>query len=56
VLCFDVGDVDATHRALAGQGVVFLTPPTDRPAWMIRTAHFRDPDGNLVEINAPLRT
>jgi len=53
-LCFDVGDVDATHKALAGKGVVFVAPPTDRPAWMIRTAHFRDPDGNLIEINAPL--
>jgi catechol 2,3-dioxygenase-like lactoylglutathione lyase family enzyme len=27
----------------------------DRPEWGIRTAHFRDPDGNLIEINQPLK-
>lgn len=27
---------------------------TRLPDWGIRTAHLRDPDGNLIEINQPL--
>jgi len=33
----------------------FETEPTDRSVWGIRTAHFRDPDGNLIEINHALK-
>ena len=46
-----VEDIDAAYRDLTAQGVTFVTPPTDRPVWALRTAHFRDPDGNLIEIN-----
>lgn len=53
-LIFQVEDVDAAARDLATKGVVFLHQPEDRPEWGIRTAHFRDPDGNLLEINAPI--
>jgi len=49
-LIFGVEDVDATTQALTRQGVAFITPPIDHPDWGIRTAHFRDPDGNLIEI------
>ena len=49
-----VGDVDAAASELGSRGVQFITPPTDRPRWGIRTAHFRDTEGNLVEIYADL--
>ncbi|WP_343423381.1 hypothetical protein [Candidatus Flexifilum breve] len=29
--------------------------PTNRPDWSMRTVHFRDPDGNLVELFSGLR-
>jgi catechol 2,3-dioxygenase-like lactoylglutathione lyase family enzyme len=51
VLVFSVEDVDATCSRLQAQGVRLVTEPRDRPEWGIRTAHFRDPDGFLIEIN-----
>jgi catechol 2,3-dioxygenase-like lactoylglutathione lyase family enzyme len=53
VLCMQVDDVDAAYEALHAKGVRFIAGPTDRPNWRIRTAHLRDPDGNLIEINSP---
>jgi lactoylglutathione lyase len=55
-LILAVDDVDAAHQELMGKGITFVTQPMDRPHWGIRTAHFRDPDGNLIEINNPLRS
>lgn len=54
-LTFEVEDVDATYQALTEKGVEFLTGPHDQEAWVLRVAHLRDPEGNLLEINAPLR-
>lgn len=54
VLVFASSDVDAEAERLAARGVEIVAPPTDRPDWGIRTLHLRDPDGHLVEINAPL--
>lgn len=53
-LVFGVENVDQTCLNLQAQGVQLLTTPQNRPEWGIRTAHFRDPDGNLIEINEPL--
>lgn len=53
-LVFSVGDVDAVCQRLRTQGVAVAVEPTDHLDWGIRTAHFRDPDGNLIEINQPL--
>jgi lactoylglutathione lyase len=53
-LVFGVGNVDAASRELQAKGVLLLTEPADRPGWGIRTAHFRDPAGNLIEIYQPL--
>jgi predicted enzyme related to lactoylglutathione lyase len=53
---FGVEDVDTAYTQLQARGVSFVTAPQDRADWGIRTAHFRDPDGNLLEINSPLRT
>ncbi|OGO50239.1 MAG: extradiol dioxygenase [Chloroflexi bacterium RBG_16_68_14] len=50
LLNFAVDDVDAACEQLKARGVEFVTEPQDRPDWGIRTAHFRDPDGNLIEI------
>lgn len=47
-------DVDEAAEALQAKGILLVTSPMDRPFWGIRTAHFRDPDGNLIEINCPL--
>lgn len=53
-LTFAVEDVDAAFDALTQMGVSFLGPPSDRPEWLLRVAHLRDPAGNLIELNAPL--
>ena len=41
-------------QTLLAKGVTVLVPPTDHPDWGIRTVHFRDPDGNLIEVNQNL--
>jgi lactoylglutathione lyase len=53
-LCFEVENVDTACEQLKRSGVSMVAEPTDRTGWGIRVAHFRDPDGNLIEINQPL--
>lgn len=53
---FAVEDIDQAYQELGARGIVFVTEPQDRPDWGLRTAHFRDPDGNLLEIYSPLPT
>jgi catechol 2,3-dioxygenase-like lactoylglutathione lyase family enzyme len=55
-LTFNVADVDATYKELRRKGVTFTTEPHDQEAWVLRVAHLRDPEGNLIEINAPLKS
>lgn len=50
LLTFQVDSVDEAYESLKSKGVKFDVPPTDREAWSARTAHFRDPDGNLLEL------
>ena len=50
LLSFAVDDLPAAIAKLREQGVELVAQPTDRPEWGMRTAHFRDPDGNLIEI------
>lgn len=50
-LVFAVEDVDREYEALLQKGVVPINEPHDRKDWGIRCFHFRDPDGNLIEIN-----
>jgi len=54
MLIFGVEDVDEVLGRLRRQGVQFVADPQDHPDWGIRTAHFRDPYGNLIEINSPI--
>ena len=53
-LCFEVENVDAVCEQLKHQGIELVAEPADRTGWGIRTAHLRDPDGTLIEINQPL--
>lgn len=48
-----VDDVDGIYAELIAKGVEFVTPPIDRE-WGLRTAHFKDPDGNIWEIAHPV--
>lgn len=50
VLIFAVDNVDEVYEQVKNQNAIVVTQPLDRPDWGIRTAHFRDPDGNLIEI------
>jgi lactoylglutathione lyase len=52
-LIFAVDDVHSAYHSLSSK-VEFITKPHDREDWMIRVAHFRDPDGTLIEINQSL--
>jgi catechol 2,3-dioxygenase-like lactoylglutathione lyase family enzyme len=50
LLQFEVGDVDKTYDRFRENGIKFINKPYDRKEWQARVAHFRDPDGNLIEI------
>jgi methylmalonyl-CoA/ethylmalonyl-CoA epimerase len=55
VLYFDVADIEAAHKALAGRGVKFETEPHfiaplgPKDLWM---AFFRDSEGNLLALQS----
>lgn len=49
-IIIEVDDVDKTYDDLKSKSVQFITTPKDMQAWGIRTAHFRDTEGNLLEI------
>lgn len=54
MLIFQADDLDATVARLKAKNVQFVSGIKDRPDWGIRTAHLRDPDGTLIELNTPL--
>jgi len=49
ILDFEDGDVDASYARLGRLGVAWVTAPAMQP-WGARSAMFRDPDGNLVNL------
>jgi len=49
-LILQVENVDSFYRELLDKGVAFITEPADKTGWGIRACHFRDPDGNLIEL------
>lgn len=55
-LAFEVADVDAAYAELAALGVRFHVMPEDFPesAPVARSAFFKDPDGNEIELYQPL--
>ena len=50
-LIYAVEDVDGIYDSLKQKGVIAINKPHDREEWGIRCFHFRDPAGNLIEIN-----
>ncbi|MBB5777696.1 VOC family protein [Nonomuraea jabiensis] len=54
MLVMKVDDVDAAADVLARHGATVAAPPQDRPDWAptLRTAHLRDPEGNLIELQS----
>ncbi|MFF4616460.1 VOC family protein [Nonomuraea jabiensis] len=54
MLVMKVDDVDAAAACLARHGATVAAPPQDRPDWAptLRTAHLRDPEGNLIELQS----
>ena len=49
-----VDSVDAEVHRLTGLGIEMVTQPHNQEAWVLRVAHLRDPEGNLIELNEPL--
>jgi catechol 2,3-dioxygenase-like lactoylglutathione lyase family enzyme len=49
-----VADVDAGYELCLAHGARSVVPPTDRPEWgpTMRTAHVRDPEGVLIELQS----
>lgn len=54
VLTFQVANVDAAYAEIKARGANFVTEPHNQDAWVLRVAHLRDPEGNLIELNASL--
>ncbi len=52
VLMFKVDDVDGEYERLQGIVEEFMTTPKTYP-WGARAFHFRDPDGNIVDLFSP---
>ncbi|MEU3775385.1 VOC family protein [Streptomyces sp. NPDC032472] len=49
-----VPDVDTAYAACLAHGATPAGPPADRPEWgpTLRSAHVRDPEGNLWELQS----
>ncbi|GII88002.1 hypothetical protein Ssi03_59920 [Sphaerisporangium siamense] len=54
MLVLKVEDVEAAAAVAREHGGRLVAPPAARPQWgpTVRTAHLRDPDGNLVELQS----
>ncbi len=48
-----VEEVDALFSDLTAKGVEFVRQPVGQP-WGLRTAHFKDPEGNVWELAQPV--
>ena len=55
LLSIDVDDVDALLPRVHGLGGEVTGGPTDMP-WGQRVAHIKDPDGNAINLTAPVRS
>ena len=54
MFAFEVECVDTVYEALKAKGVAFINEPFDWTDAHMRAVHFRDSEGNLVEIHAGL--
>ncbi|MET1074323.1 MAG: VOC family protein [Umezawaea sp.] len=52
MLVMHVDDLDHATKCFTDHGATLVAEPQDRPFWSpgLRTAHLRDPEGNLVEL------
>jgi len=55
VLEFEVEDVDEEYARLLELNVSVVKPPTTQP-WGLRSVWFRDPDGNIVNFFAAVKS
>ncbi|MEJ7154473.1 VOC family protein [Staphylococcus ureilyticus] len=55
-LVFEVDDLERIVREIKQRGETIIAAIQDRPLWGIRTAHLRDPDGNLIELFTELKS
>ena len=55
ILEFRVANVDEEFMRLRNFIESFVKPPTNQP-WGTRSFYFRDPDGNLIDFYAPVKT
>lgn len=49
-----VDSVDETYKELVNKGIEFINKPMDMAGWGDRVVHFRDPEGNLLELISAL--
>ena len=54
MLILRVENIVEVYKNLQNIGVEFVTELCERQEWDCLTAHFRDPDGNLIELNSDL--
>lgn len=54
VLIFAVDDLTPVYDMLQPKEVNIVNKPHDQPGWGCCCLHLRDPEGNLIEFNAPL--
>ncbi|HEU5357232.1 MAG TPA: VOC family protein [Actinocrinis sp.] len=52
VIAFRVPDVDVAYIDATGRGAQSAAAPVDQPAWGMRVAHVRAPEGTLIEFCA----
>ncbi len=54
MLVMRVDDPDEAARTLVRHGATRVAEPRERPEWgsNLRTAHLRDPEGNLIELRS----
>jgi catechol 2,3-dioxygenase-like lactoylglutathione lyase family enzyme len=55
VLVLGVDDLESFVEELRRRGVSLVAPLRPHSEWGIRTAHLRDPEGHLIELNEPLQ-
>lgn len=53
-IIIEVNNVDETTAGLKKKKIKFVSEPKNMNAWGIRVAHFRDPEGNLIELYSNL--
>ena len=54
--CFQVEDVDSTVASVAAQGGEVHRTGADQPAFQVRAAVVRDPEGHLIELVGPMKS